>query len=364
MRRCRVVAMSAMGGKRTLVLSIRHGCKGHVAHERCKAHTVNMRAPLLVFLALLATGCVPANVAVNADSYAHTFNWLGSMANRSVLFVGAHPDDEWGVAPLLADACIDQGARCHFVVTSESKSYGCLPTIGLRDPFKCSQIRREEMQQAAALFGGSVEFFGWEDLFYSFSNVGVDRTLAGWANAAGGHEALVQRFERMLKEQKPDVIFTLDPRHGSTCHPSHRATAMLLLEAIKRLPMSERPIVWLEQTDNIDERSEEVERVNAQLGYIGWPDTAADTVWFDATKRFRSGSTGYDYMLAARRLHKSQFPDEASGKTKSSAPSDAKRVPLAPLTSYQSADYCSALHLDRPTLDIPENRKRFGIDPS
>ena len=196
------------------------------------------------------------------------FEWPGPLAKQRIVFAGAHPDDEWGVAPLLAEACVDGGAKCHFVVASEAHSYGCVPTIGLRDPEECTRVRREEMRRSAALFGGTLEFFGWEDFFYGFNQSGLSRTLADWANAAGGRAALVARWEKVLREQRPTVVLTFDPRHGSTCHPGHRAAATLVIEAVERLPARQRPAIWLEQTDNIDGRSAAVAAANSQVGYV------------------------------------------------------------------------------------------------
>ena len=323
-----------------------------------------MRAAIVV-IALATAACAPAtslDTSLPRVSDKPTFAWSEPMNGRSVLFVGAHPDDEWGVAPLLADACVDHGASCHFVVASEAKSFGCLPTMGLRDPIECSRIRRDEMRASASLFGGQVEFFGWEDLFYSYNDAGLERTLADWAKAGGGHAALVDRFERVLRRRRPDVVFTMDPRHGSTCHSSHRAVAMLLLEAVDRLPAAQRPVVWLEQTDNIDERSEAIASVNARLGYARWPDTASETVYYDANKRLGTGRSAYDYALAVRRAHRSQYPDEASGKVKTAAAASERWVPLASASSFRPADYCTSLSLERPTFDIPGNKERFGIE--
>ena len=72
--------------------------------------------------------------SVSAAAPAEEFRWPQPLSEQRILFAGAHPDDEWGVAPLLAQACIDEGAKCHFVVASKARSYGCLPSIGLRDP--------------------------------------------------------------------------------------------------------------------------------------------------------------------------------------------------------------------------------------
>ena len=200
---------------------------------------------------------IAAALVASAPAQAETvqFAWPADLAGMSILYVGAHPDDEWGVSPLLAEACIDGGAKCHFVVASEAKSYGCLLTIKLADPEKCSKIRRKEMLRSAKLFCAKAEFYGWADLFYAFNNAGLDRTLKEWADQVGGRDALVDRFEKTLREQGPQIVFTLDPRHGSTCHSSHRATALLLVEAVGNLSPPDRPQVWFEQTDNIDERS-------------------------------------------------------------------------------------------------------------
>lgn len=307
----------------------------------------------------LITGLVLAAVSSAAPS--DEFTWPGPVSEQRILFAGAHPDDEWGVAPLLAEACVDGGAQCHFVVASEARSYGCVPSIGLRDPVECTRIRREEMQKSAALFGATLDFFGWEDFFYSFNQSGMDKTIADWGTAVGDRSSLVARWEKVLREQRPTVVFTLDPRHGSTCHPGHRAAATLLLEAVERLPLKARPQIWLEQTDNIDSRSPVVKAANKEVGYVAWPD-AGRVTWFDADRKLNNGSTAYDYALVVRRTHASQFPDEASGKVKPSAGATLRRVPLLRYTGTMTDDFCTSLGIDLPTFDVPGNKKRLGLE--
>ena len=296
--------------------------------------------------------------SVQADE---PFGWPGPLAEQRIMFAGAHPDDEWGVAPLLAEACIDGGAACHFVVASEARSFGCLLTLELRDAEACSRIRRAEMQKSAAMFGASLEFFGWEDFFYGFNQAGMDKTIADWAAAAGGHDALVGRWMAVLQQRRPTVVFTFDPRHGSTCHPGHRAAAKLLIEAIETLPLADRPQLWLEQTDNIDSRHPSVAAANEQSGYVAWPD-AGPVQWFDADKRLSNGHLAYDYVSAVRNLHASQYPDEASGKLTPYATPELRRVPLQRYTGSASGDFCSPLKIELPTFDIPGNRARFGLE--
>ena len=296
-----------------------------------------------------------------AQAQTRQFAWPSNLAGKSILYVGAHPDDEWGVSPLLAEACIDRDAKCHFVVASEANSYGCLLTIKLADPEKCSKIRRKEMLRSAKLFGAKAEFYGWADLFYAFNNAGLDRTLKEWADQVGGHRALVDRFEKTLREQRPQIVFTLDPRHGSTCHPSHRASALLLVEAVGRLSPSDRPQVWFEQTDNIDERSVAVEAINQRFGYSGWPETTSQTVWFDGNRNLKNGRPAYSYVQAVLQAHPSQFPKVKTGQEKADAPASQRRIPLVALDTYRVGDFCSPLGLKRPTFDILGMKERFGI---
>ena len=221
-------------------------------------------------------------------------------------------------------------------------------------------MRRGEMQKSAALFGATQEFFGWEDFFYGFNQSGMNKTIADWGAAVGGHSALVDRWEKVLRERRPTIIFTLDPRHGSTCHPGHRAAASLLLEAVERIPVKARPQVWLEQSDNIESRNPAVELANKEVGYVAWPD-AGQVRWFDANRKLRNGLTAYDYALAVRRAHATQFPDEASGKVRPSAGPALRRVPLLRSTGRVTGDFCTSLGINLPTFDIPGNKERFGI---
>lgn len=308
-------------------------------------------------MSLIAALLLSAAPAAPSDD----FIWSGRVSEQRILFAGAHPDDEWGLAPLLAEACVDGGAKCHFAVASEARSYGCVPSIGLRDPEECTRIRREEMRKSALLFGATVEFFGWEDFFYGFNQSGVDKTIADWGTAAGDRNALVARWEKVLREQQPTILFTLDPRHGSTCHPGHRAAATLLLEAVERLPLSARPQIWLEQTDNIDSRSAVVEAANKDVGYVAWPD-AGPLTWFDADRKLKNGWTAYDYALAVRRTHASQYPQEASGNQRPRAKPALRRVPLMRHSGTLTGDFCTSLGIDLPTFDIPGNKKRLGLE--
>jgi LmbE family N-acetylglucosaminyl deacetylase len=289
------------------------------------------------------------------------FEWPMGLKGKTILFAGAHPDDEWGLSPLLAEACLDGGAKCHFVVASDEHSYGCVMTIQLKDPLECSRRRREEMKRSAALFGGTAEFFGWEDYFYGFNQMGMAKTTADWATSVGGRDALVARWRKVLEDQKPSIVFTLDPRHGSTCHPGHRANAALVVEAVKSMPRGQQPELWFEQSDNIEQRSKAVEEINRQAGYVAWPDTASEVRWYDANRKLANGKLAYDYVQLVREAHATQYPVKSRDKDRPYAVPDLRFVPLAKYTGQPLVDYCTSLKIDLPTFDIPGNKERFGL---
>lgn len=270
---------------------------------------------------------------------------------KTVLYIGAHPDDEWGIAPVLAEACIERRAHCRFIVVSESNSLGCLLTIGLRDAKECSKRRRAEMRKVAKLFKGSVEFLGFDDLFFAFNDAGVGRVMDGWRSSAGGNKALVAKMSAAVRRANPSVVFTFDPRHGSSCHSGHRAAAKLALEAIRQLPAPKRPMVWLEQTSDLEEHGAEATSVIEAGGYFGWPETAGQTLHYDARHRLPDGRTAFDVMVEERKLHSSQMPDEASGKRVINPPDALRFVPLSAMPEDIEADFCTSLDLQRPTLD-------------
>ena len=61
---------------------------------------------------------------------------------RSVLWVGAHPDDEVLAAPLLARWCLDEKLRCTFLIfTSASGANACCRAAARRTSPRCGARR-------------------------------------------------------------------------------------------------------------------------------------------------------------------------------------------------------------------------------
>lgn len=145
---------------------------------------------------------------------------------RSVLWVGAHPDDEVLVAPILARLCLDEKLRCTFLIfTSGEKGKcllpgGCLPNL--------ATVRRAEMRDVARFYGARLVHWTLTD------GAGQgDGSAPAWDAARGGHRSLIAAIGREIDAAGADVVLTLDPFHGSTCHADHRAVGSLVSEAIQ-----------------------------------------------------------------------------------------------------------------------------------
>jgi hypothetical protein len=150
----------------------------------------------------------------------------------------------------------------------------------------------------------------------------------------------------------------LDPRHGSSCHPAHRAVPLLLTEALKNLPTDERPRVWLEEVTDIPETLRRSARAELALGGLFvWPGNRAPVVWYDATQTLPNGRMAYSYAAATRRVHASQDRDAYAPREPPSR--KRMRVPFVNLTDIDPReDLCTKLALERPTFDIPGNMER------
>ena len=133
------------------------------------------------------------------------------------MWIGAHPDDEAVVAPLLMQWCVLEGAQCTFLVLTRGEAGACLRAGGCLPDV--ASVRAAEAGAAAELFhansihlrhpdGGGVTLPAWNAI----------ETIAGYVEAV-----------------RPELILTFDPAHGTTGHPDHRETGRSVVEAVRKL---------------------------------------------------------------------------------------------------------------------------------
>ncbi|HUP49114.1 MAG TPA: PIG-L family deacetylase [Thermoanaerobaculia bacterium] len=211
-----------------------------------------------------------------------------------VVFVGAHPDDEVVAAPLLASLCLESGGTCSFLVLTRGEGGicalpACTPDLGT--------VREREMQASAAIFRGTVVQWDLPDV--------LDGVGSAWSESAGGREALLQRISEAIVAEHPDAVLTFSPQHGTTCHPAHRETAALVIEALARLGPGAPPVYLLETTVSLED---------GRYRFGAGADPAAV---FDAAAH-------WSYLVEVAAAHQSQFTAAQLGTFRDTLPDERK----------------------------------------
>jgi len=225
----------------------------------------------------------------------------------SVLWIAAHPDDEVLAAPLLSRLCLDEGLRCSFLVFTRGEKGDCFLPGGCRPDL--GTIRAAEMARAAQLFHAGLTLWSLPD-----SGAAPDGSAGSWDAAAGSHAALLSSLQGVIARTRADLVLTFDPRHGSTCHPDHRAVGILVREAIAA--MQKPPAVYLLETRLVEQGSP------VTIHFLPAALAAAGVFAFD-------GNPGWKMTEADVRAHASQF-DAPLRRAVSRVPAAERAVFLGP----------------------------------
>ena len=259
------------------------------------------------------------------------------LARGKIMWIAAHPDDEAAIAPLLGDLCIERRQACTFLVATRGETSLCLGTSGCRpDPLT---VRTQEMRAAAAFFGATL--IQWE--LPDAPAPTPDGVLKAWASRVGGDDALISTLASAIATAAPDVILTFDPRHGTTCHPDHRAIGALTLAALDRLKI--HPAASYLQNPEVTAPFTYLVETRIQFGVNNTPFTFSVAVPDDTRVRAydanqplsRLNNTAWEYLLRDVQTHSSQC-SPADLAALRSIPSDARRVSVLPLASVAGTE--------------------------
>ena len=202
------------------------------------------------------------------------------------MWIGAHPDDEAVAAPLLYEWCRNEEVRCAFLVLTR----GNLPSIRSAEAASASQLFGADLILLTLPDGGGVLPPQWP--------ADVDTTVA----------KLIEAFH-------PDLVLTFDPRHGTSCHPDHRETGAIVLDAVQRLPYV--PDVYLLET-------------RVSYGPIRFAPASPEALRYDATNTWNA-------VAEDMRRHPSQFDEQAIAEIEGLA-ADQRAVFIAPASSADAGD--------------------------
>ena len=182
---------------------------------------------------------------MSKDSILDRFN-----KDAVIMFIGAHPDDETTISPLLAYAA-DTCREVFVVSLTRGESGWNLHTEDLTRTL--AQVRTAELHAAAKIIGCTPVLFDYINGCSQAHPQGLAvldledqararRTAEGGVDASP--EAVLERWTRQngdptvplvrfFQEKRPDLVITLEPEKGFTGHREHIAMTRVLIKALE-----------------------------------------------------------------------------------------------------------------------------------
>jgi LmbE family N-acetylglucosaminyl deacetylase len=229
---------------------------------------------------------LPSAVVLSTSAASYDDFMVDLLANKRVLWVAPHPDDELHTASLLGEVCVHRGATC--TLFTLTRGDGWCPYVTSGEP--CGDVRIKEMQASAAVLNAQVIQWALPNLNQP---TGTTKSVEkAWVATAGTRKKLVDKMAAVIRDVGPDVVITQDPRHGSTCHPEHRVAARLIRDA---LPASKVPAVLYHTNSR-----------STTAGFTAYT-SQPELITYDATRLLPDGKTAWDYFAAAGNVYESQY---------------------------------------------------------
>ena len=144
-----------------------------------------------------------------------------ALLKTDLMFVGAHPDDETGIAAVLARYA-GQGKSLASVYCTRGEGGGNM--VGTQAGPSLGILRERELRDCLEILGvRHVYFLDEEDFFYTES---LTATLEKW-----GREDVLGKLVRVVRSLRPNVIITMNPAPNPGQHGHHQSAGILATEA-------------------------------------------------------------------------------------------------------------------------------------
>jgi LmbE family N-acetylglucosaminyl deacetylase len=144
-----------------------------------------------------------------------------AMLKTDLMFVGAHPDDETGMAATLARYA-GLGKTVAAVYCTRGEGGGNM--VGTQAGVALGILREAELRSALSKLGVRfVYFLDEEDFFYTES---LAATFEKWDK-----QDTLGKLVRVVRSLRPDVIVTMNPAPNPGQHGHHQAAGVLAIEA-------------------------------------------------------------------------------------------------------------------------------------
>jgi LmbE family N-acetylglucosaminyl deacetylase len=142
------------------------------------------------------------------------FSTLLPSGGQRVLFVLAHPDDGDFMCGGTVARLVEEGYQVHYLLVTRGDKGSNDPDM---TPDRIAAIREAEQRRSAALLGVQTVTF-----LEGYFDGEVEATLA-----------LRRDIALVVRQWRPDVVFTFDPWKRYDVHPDHREVGMCTQDALR-----------------------------------------------------------------------------------------------------------------------------------
>ncbi|NDJ78225.1 MAG: PIG-L family deacetylase [Chloroflexi bacterium] len=149
---------------------------------------------------------------------------------HSVLFLGAHPDDETIMAGGTLAMLHAHGVHTHIVCATDGRGGESGEVVAANSPPALATVRQAEVRAAAAVLGAELTLLGYEDPV-----IGPDEELYPFTT---DEEALALQLAGLIRDAEVEVVLChgSDGEYGHPAHKQvHRATLCAIREHLPHL---------------------------------------------------------------------------------------------------------------------------------
>ncbi len=218
----------------------------------------------------------------------------------SVLWVAAHPDDEFLAGSILARAAIHHGNRAGLVVLTKGEGGEDHTGLSKGEPERLAELRAAEMARVAERYGAELVQASYFNAPLPMSSFPTRQELwQRWSADPQGDP--VERVAQAIVAQRPDIVLTFDPTHGCTGHPEHQLASRITTTAVARAAAQPE-----------GHRAEHVFHLLTRhwlLHLVRMVDPKPVDGWWSAEHPCEGHGTCLDFAVEATRLHETQAGD-------------------------------------------------------